>query len=249
MRRAAERQFVVLMAEDAGEDSSPRTYSSLLHEGRIDGLLVASARSGGDVVDRIGANDLPAVFVNRRIEGSGRNVSMREDDAGYLAAQRFVAAGHRRLAQIAGDVDLDTAERRLAGFVEGAREAGIEPTIMRARYEEGDAKRAMQQLLEHSPRPTAVFISNLNQAIGAVAAVGASGLAVPREMSLIACDDDPIIDYLAIPLTTIRMPLADLGAASVDILLRQIEGQEVWDYVVPSPPRLIERGSVAAPPA
>jgi LacI family transcriptional regulator len=249
MAKAADRGFVVLMAEDAGEEAAPQAYSSLLQEGRIDGLLVASARAGGSILQRNPADQLPTVFLNRRMLGTRRNVSMREEDAGHLAAQRFLAEGHRELAQIAGESALDTARRRLAGFVDGAAEAGIEPTIVQAAYDEGDAKKAMRILLERSPRPTAVFISNLNQTIGAVSALGELGVEVPAEMSLIACDDDPIIDFLAIPVTTIRMPLAELGSAAVDLLLRQIEGRETWDYVVPSPPRLIDRGSVAAPPS
>jgi LacI family transcriptional regulator len=248
-RRAAERGFVVLLVEDTGDVEAQRAYRSLVEEGRIDGVLVASARAGSSVLERLGTGAFPSVFLNRRQIGSGRNVAMREEDAGRIAAERFLELGHRRLGQLAGLSELDTAQRRMAGFVETAAREGIKPEVVRASYEEADARAAMRELLALDPRPTAIFISNLNQAIGAVAAVRDAGVRVPEELSLIACDDDPIIDFLEPLLTTIRMPLAELGAAAVDALLAQIDGGEPEDVVVPVAPELVERDSTAPPAA
>jgi LacI family transcriptional regulator len=241
-QRATQRSFVVLLAEDTGEADAQRAYSSLVQEGRIDGLLVASARIGGSILDLLGSGRFPSVFLNRREAGSDRNVSMREEDAGRLAAEHLIAQGHTRLAQLAGPEDFDTAQRRLAGFLEVASAHGLEPEVVRAPFEEAAAREAMHGLLGRSPRPTGIFVSNLNQAIGAVAALHDLHVRVPEELALVACDDDPIIDFLEVPVTTIRMPLAELGAAGVDALLTQIEGDDPHDVVVPTPPELVVRG-------
>jgi LacI family transcriptional regulator len=72
---------------------------------------------------------------------------------------------------------------------------------------------------------------------------------VPEELSVVAYDDLPLADYLTPPLTTIRMPLAELGATAVDALVEQILGAEPEDVVVPGGPEVVVRGSTAAPSA
>jgi LacI family transcriptional regulator len=172
---------------------------------------------------------------------------MREEDAGRLGAMHLLDFGHMRLGLLAGPRDLDTARRRMKGFVDEAGERGADVRVVHAPYDEAGARIAMRELLTLEPRPTAIFMSNLNQAIGAVAAVRDLDVAVPGDVSLIACDEDPIVAFLGVPLTTIRMPLAQLGAAAVDALLEQIAGGAVRDVTIPDPPVVIERASCAAP--
>jgi LacI family transcriptional regulator len=93
-----------------------------------------------------------------------------------------------------------------------------------------------------------VFTSNFNQAIGALAATREAGLRVPEDLSLLTYDDDPISDFLSPPLTGIRMPMHELGAAGVDALLDRLAGLPAADVTVDSPPQLVLRSSTAPPP-
>jgi DNA-binding LacI/PurR family transcriptional regulator len=101
----------------------------------------------------------------------------------------------------------------------------------------------MQALLAHEPTPTAVYIANINQALGAVAAVRESGLRVPAQLSLVSHDDDPVCAFLDAPLTAVRMPLDELGASAVDALIEQIGGAPGRDIVVETAPELVLRRS------
>ena len=94
--------LVVLLAEDTGGTSAQQAYESLVAEGRIDGLLIASARPGNPILKRFAEKMVPCVFVNRRHLGSGCNVSMREEDAGRIVAGHLLELGHRRLGHVAG---------------------------------------------------------------------------------------------------------------------------------------------------
>ena len=161
--RAWERDFVVLLAEDLGASSAQQAYERLVEEGRIDGLLIASARPGSPLFDHLVDDPIPCVFVNRRHLGSGRNAAMREEDAGRLAAEHLLGLGHTRLAHISGPEELDTARRRADGFVDG-RDGGRTSlhrgrrTVRRARRAGGDAGAARPQdaadrrvRVEHQP--------------------------------------------------------------------------------------------------
>ena len=166
-----------------------------------------------------------------------------------IAAEHLIRLGHTALAQIAGPLGLDTASRRAAGFSEAIVSAELQlPALVEAPFEERGAYEAMGRLLQSRARPPGVYVSNLNQAIGALARVRRSGLRVPHDLSLIGYDDDPLTDFLEVPLTAIRMPLRELGATAIDELARQIDGEPARDHEVTTAPLLVVRASTAAPP-
>ena len=157
--------------------SRPRSRWS--SEGRIDGLLIASARPGRPILERFAESHVPCVFVNRRQPGSGRNVSMREEDAGRLAAEHLIGLGHRRLGHLAAAA-LDTRGRRMQGFVDTALAAGAERAGRGGGVRGARRLPRRDELLGGRRPPTGVFVSNLNQAVGALAACAASGLVGAR---------------------------------------------------------------------
>jgi LacI family transcriptional regulator len=106
----------------------------------------------------------------------------------------------------------------------------------------------MHALLEHEAAPTAVYIANINQALGAVAAVRERGLRVPDELSLVCHDDDTVCAFLDPPLSAVLMPLHELGSSAVDALIDQIGGAPGRDVVVDIPPELVLRRSTGPAP-
>jgi DNA-binding LacI/PurR family transcriptional regulator len=248
-REAWEHDRVLLVAEDTEVDADAGdVYERLVRSGRIDGLLIASTRIGRSDHGAFLEDGLPCVFVNRRRPGSGRNVSMGDDEAGRIAARHLLESGHTEIGHVAGPADLDTARRRTEGFIEVLAAAGVEPTRVGADFAVAGGALGATELLEATgPRPTAVFVSNVQQAIGAVSTIRSLGLRIPEDIALVTCDDDPLLEYLEVPVTSIRMPLAELGTAAVDSLLEQIDGQPPRDVVIEVPPRLIVRASSGVP--
>jgi DNA-binding LacI/PurR family transcriptional regulator len=245
--RAWERKFVVLLAEDIGALSAQQAYERLVEEGRIDGLLIASARPDSPLLDRLVDDPIPCVFVNRRHLGSGRNAVMREEDAGRLAAQHLLGLGHIRLAHISGPMELDTARRRAEGFAEAVSAAGHRCSMVAAPFDERGGMAAMQELLGRRTPPTGVFASNINQSVGAIAGARIAGRSIPGDVSLVGYDDDPLCECLEVPLTAIRMPLSELGRVAVDALIDQVKGAAPHDITVETAPELVVRGSTAPP--
>src|SRR5712691_10296386 len=242
--RAWERNFVLVLAEDTGEsEAAEDAYERLVEEGRIDGLLIQSARLGNPHLDHFASGPVPCVFMDRAHPGSGCNVTMRDADAGRMVADHFLDLGHRSLGHLAGPLELDTVARRRNGFVARARAADATPAVVPATLSEEAGYGAMCELLDHPAAPTAVFVANINQALGAVAAVREKGTRVPEELSLVCHDDDPVCGYLDAPLTAVRMPLHELGSTAVDVLLEQVEGAAPRDVVIETAPELVVRRS------
>jgi LacI family transcriptional regulator len=248
--RAWERSFVLVLAEDSGEsDAAENAYERLVEEGRIDGLLIQSARAGNPHLDEFAGGPVPCVFMDRAHPGSGRNVTMRDGDAGRMAAEHLLELGHCSLALLSGPAELDTVTRRRVGFLERLRSAGHSPHSVSAPLTESGGYSAMQALLERVPSPTGVYVANINQAVGAVAAVRNASVRIPDQLSLLCHDDDPVCEYLDVPLTVVRMPLHELGSTAVDVLLEQVEGSLPRDVEIATAPELLRRRSTGpAPP-
>jgi DNA-binding LacI/PurR family transcriptional regulator len=246
--RAWERNFVLVLAEDPGGGTAEHAYERLVEEGRIDGILIQSARLGNPHLDVFAIGPVPCIFMDRAHPGSGRNVTMRDADAGRLVAEHFLELGHRSLAHLAGPPELDTVARRREGFIERALAAASEPVVATAALTEEAGYNAMRELLSHPAAPTAVFLANINQALGAVAAVREARVRVPGELSLLCHDDDPVCAFLDTPLAAIRMPLHELGSTAVDVLLEQVEGAAPRDVEIATAPELVLRRSTGPAP-
>lgn len=249
-RRARDLGYTLLLAEDDSgtgtDDDQVTAFADLVTAGRVDGLLVASARPGHPMVAGLESTSIPYVFINREVPGSSRNVGMDMPGASRQAVDYLYAHGHERIGLISGPADLEPAKVRERGFRDRASELGLsECPIVRGTFSEAGGARACTELLTNHPHVTALYASTLGQAIGAMSAARQLGLAIPEQVSIIAYDDLPLAEFLDPPLTTISMPLLELGAAGVDALIDQIAGNRPVDVTLDTAPAIIERASVA----
>ncbi|TQM35725.1 LacI family DNA-binding transcriptional regulator [Pseudonocardia cypriaca] len=244
-RRAREHGYVVLLAEDTADDGADEAFADLVEAGRVDGLLIASARPGHRLLSSARLARIPHVFVNREVPGSGRNVAMELAAASATAVRYLHGMGHRRIAMVSGPADLQPARLRERGFVDAVRALGLPSELVaRGEFSEQGGASAAGRLLDREPGPTAVYCSTLGQAVGALHAIRTRGLHVPADVSVVTYDDLPLAGYLDPPLTSVAMPLLELGAAAVDAVLQQLAGGPAADVAIRVPPAIVERGSV-----
>jgi LacI family transcriptional regulator len=258
-RAAAAAGYVVLLADADEFVEAGEAYKRLVVERRVDGLLVASASVSDPFLANLAGRDQPVVLVNRRGPSSLSSVTVDDAEGVRLAVAHLMGLGHQRIAHMAGPSDVDTARRRLAGFVSGVAASSYELSpeyVVEASFDEEGGWHAMFRLLELDEPPTAVIVASMSASIGALAAAADRGVTVPRDLSLIGFHDVPLAAYLHPPLTTVRMPLRELGEIGVQTLLGLIDagwagdGDErtTADVMIPTPPRLVHRRSTAPPP-
>jgi LacI family transcriptional regulator, galactose operon repressor len=114
--------------------------------------------------------------------------------------------------------------------------------------QEGGFRCAME-LLALPDRPTAIFAGSDQQALGVYEAARQLGLSIPDQLSVVGFDDLPLARWLPPPLTTVRQPLAEMGAAAAEMLLQLIAGRTLRSQRVELATELVVRLSTAAPPA
>jgi LacI family transcriptional regulator len=247
-RRAEERGFTVVLAEDFEEQEAGEIFARLVIEGRIDGLLIASARPGHPLLVQLEERPVPHVFVNRGSPASNRNVVMNDERAVELVLEHLVSIGHREIVHLCGPPDLETARRRVAIFRELAGKHGLDRAeVVPGGFSERGGADAAGAALGKWPGATALFADTVTQAIGVLGRAYECGISVPRDLTVAAQADTSLAAFLTPALTAVQMPLAELGAAAVDALIEQIETGELRDVAIRTEPRLVPRGSTGRP--
>jgi DNA-binding LacI/PurR family transcriptional regulator len=191
---------------------------------------------------------VPHVYVNRRGPDRGNDVVMDEAGAVRLFVEHVAGLGHRSIVLIDGPKDVDTVHRRVTAARRHCAALGLSIAIRHTPATEEGGWDTTRRMLRAGPLPTACGVGSINQLFGVLAALRDAGVAVPDEVSVVSFDEDECLAFLDVPVTSVCMPLAELGAAAVDALIARVEGDAAGDVLVDGPMFLLSRGSVAPPP-
>lgn len=158
--------------------------------------------------------------------GVGRAVLPDNRGGGILAARHLAELGHRHVLVAAGPAHLATIQNRLAGFCDAWREAGRSaPLVIHATFDREGGRAAV---LDLPAEVTAVFALNDLMAVGAVRALGEKGRRAGVDVSVIGFDDIPLAADVSPALTTIRVPMEEIGRKAVAALHAQPADDPEW---------------------
>lgn len=226
MDREASRRGYLLLLSNLHSGSEHAMTALRAMRGRVDGLVIMAPHLSSDEVATALPADLPAVFINTRNADRSRASMHLDNQAGaHAVADHLVAIGRRGLVHIAGPEGNIDADERAAAFRRRCSELGADCTVVRGDFEEGSGRDAVAQLLSGGFRFDGLFAANDNMAIGALQALRAAGLAVPRDVAVVGFDDIPVARHLE--LTTVQVRIAELGERALVRLLDALEGRPV----------------------
>ncbi|PRY33812.1 LacI family DNA-binding transcriptional regulator [Umezawaea tangerina] len=137
-------------------------------------------------------------------------------------ARELAALGHKRFAVLAGPPSLVVAGDRLAGFKAGLADAGVDlppSAVITGAFTRDGGYAAANDLLAAKTGATCVFAVNDVMALGAMAALRDRGLRVPEDVSVAGFDDIPTLQDLVPGLSTVRLPLEELGERAARLVL------------------------------
>ena len=246
----AQDDYLLMYPMPIGED--PEALKRLLRSGRLDGVVLRMVQDSpvtDALVGMIAEAGLPTVCIERPAAPRFGLYSVTYDDeAGARSATRhLIALGHRRIAHLLGDERYASAQARLKGYRQELTDAGIGVDDDLIRGTEWDMSQAVEgtlSLLELPDPPTAIFAASDDLAIGALEALRAAGRSVPDDVAIVGFDDIPLARDVTPSLTTVRIPLAEIGRRAAELLLAaaRSDGEPVAAPVV-LPVELIHRGS------
>jgi len=247
---AQDRGYGVLVGNTSGAPRREEALARHLLTGAVDGLILLTGRMP-ELLAGIAAEDR-VVAVSERVPAAAiATVAIDHAAAAREAVRHLRDLGHRRIAHIAGPAGNILTAQRLKGFRDAMAEDGLAVPAERIAFGDftfASGTAAMNQLLAAQPRPTAVFCSNDEMAIGAVKAARAHGLAVPGDLSVVGFDDIPFAAAFDPPLTTIQQPRRAMGRVAASLLLDQLENKSGRRRAGALAYKLVVRQSSGPPP-
>ncbi len=228
---AARREGYHILVSGSHSDAGEMLEVLETMHGRVDGLVVMAPDIPLASLREPLAPDLPLVLLNS--SDGGLDAITIDNYGGARAMMRHLNdLGHTRVAFIKGPAHNGDARERLRGFRHVMRAHGSAARALEfgGDFTERSGYDAAKLIAAQKPRPTAIFAANDSMAIGALSALSDLGVDVPRSMSVAGFDDIPIARYVAPPLTTIRVDIAELGRRAFALLLGALghPSQKEW---------------------
>jgi LacI family transcriptional regulator len=211
-------------------------------------ILPPSVSEDQALADILTAAGCPYVRIASVVLDDARSMIKTHDSEGAAAAARHIATlGHERIAHIRGPSTFRSSHERLRGFEEGLAEFGLKldpKLVLEGGYTFESGVACAGKLLERpaSSRPTAVFAGNDEMAVGVYQAARRAGFGVPEDLSIVGFDDTPMASRIWPPLTTVRLPIRDMGKAAAALLVHE-HGES--PNLVSFTPEIIVRQSTA----
>lgn len=230
---------------DAQEEQA--ACMKLVRGGRVDGVILTGSRDHDGLVQELSDAGFPFVLIGRVTERVPISWVNNDNVAvGAMAVEHLLERGHRQIALIGGPKELVVSMDRREGYRQALLVAGIVPD--QAYESEGGFSReggywAMERLLSLPEPPTAVFAADDAMALGALECCKAHGVAVPEQVALVGVNDDPITALLNPPLTTVRIPIFDLGLTAAKTLVEMLQEEAYGPRQIILPSQLVIRAS------
>lgn len=226
--RAQRVQAIVL----AGSGIADEAY-----RGHLCGHIEAFTRAGGR-----------AAFIGRHaIDGDA--VIPDNPGGGRAVARTLLELGHRQIGVITGPMLITSTGDRFDGFRAELGHAGLalrDDAVVEADFSREGGAWAAGLLLDRHPGLTAIFALNDAMALGALGTLRQRGISVPHQVSLVGFDDIPLARDITPPLTTVHVPMQELGARAMALALDTTPREP---RVLHLPTAIVLRGSTGPVPA
>lgn len=218
---------LLLASSDYDYEREQRAVQGLVERG-IDGLILVGETRAQSIYQLLEKKRVP--YVNTwiyREDSPHPCVGFDNAQAAYQIGSYLLDIGHRRIAMVAGiRRGNDRAAARVHGVTAAMAERGVRfdrGHLVEHDYDIAEGRRAASRLLASPNRPTAIVCGNDILAFGVLFECRARGVDVPRDISITGFDDLDLAANIEPPLTTIRVPAAQMGHRAAEYLLARLE--------------------------
>jgi len=244
--------YNAILADSGSKQRSEKGIVETMKARQVDGLILAAARRRDPIVNECIEQGIPLVLVNRTVDRHNVAAVINDDELGIaLALEHLTELGHDRIAYVGGPQNTSTGYLRYRTFLKVSKKIGLETDrhlVANAKaYTEPAGQATLEQIMEHGKRFTAVVAANDLLALGCYDALKKHGLVCPADVSVTGFNDMPYVDRFTPPLTTLHIPLDELGVQAALLLLERIQNPETPAKQLRLAPRLIIRESTAPP--
>jgi LacI family transcriptional regulator len=247
---AAESSYHIVTAFSHGDQDTKKLVAAFAQERRVDAMVIMNLfASTAPVIKSAVRDGMAVVLLDRPVPGLKTPTICIDNVNGADAAMtHLLDLGYRRIAYISGPQDNFDAQQRMEGVRRAMNRAGVALTdelVWQGNFGEESARQALRSYLDRwQSLPEAIFACNDAMAISAMATLQDHGYRVPDDVAIVGFDDIDAARHLG--LTTVRVPMREMGTAAAHAALEKIQGQEPVVSTMLMPAKLMVRRSCGA---
>ncbi len=247
---ASEAGHAVILCNTDESAAREARHLELLAEQRVHSVLITPADPSLEPILKLRERGVSVVLLDHPAElADACSVSVDDRVGGELAINHLLAEGHERIVMVNGASRLYQARERRSGAEEAVRKAGRPKDTLRVievpAFNVSCGRRAGEELLARTDRPTAVFCANDMLALGVLQVMVRAGVQVPDDIAIVGYDDIDFAAAAAVPLTSVRQPRQQIGRTAAELVIGETQEpeQHQHQHIVFTPELVIRESS------
>jgi LacI family transcriptional regulator len=229
MLECAEHGYrMIVELVDTHSDHVERELLGAIAALRPDGIILTPPHSDNQqIVSLLDEQRIPFVRIGSKTNGAGIPVSMDDEGSARHATDYLISLGHKLIGFISGSSEYNLSAWRVNGWRSAMAEAGLsaEGLLAEGDFSYTSGEQGARQLLQATPRPTAIIASNDQMALASLEVARELGLSVPDDLSIISFDNTPLVHFTRPPMTAVDQPIAATAAKAVQLIIAAQKGQ------------------------
>lgn len=237
---------IILSNSDQNKEKELHLINTMLGK-QVDGLVFMGGKITDDHIREFKTSSVP-IALAATVDESGETpaVNINYEQASYDATKLLLSHNNEQVAFVAGPEDTVINHQKLEGYKRAMKEHGhdaVDKWIVTGDYTYDSGIEAFDQLLEMEDRPSAVFVSADEMALGVIHGAQDKGMKVPEDIEVFGFDNTRLATMVRPTLSTVVQPMYDIGAVAMRLLTKYMNKEEVEEQNVILPHRIIERNS------
>jgi LacI family transcriptional regulator len=218
-------------------------------EFKFAGVILMTASESPELCRLLAELECPVVLMNRYLRNMPNldYVIQNNFHGAYEAVSRLIEMGHYRIFHLAGIFGSTTADDRMMGYKKAMADAGYKVTpdmIVEGNLKWKFGYEYSKRLIEEATDATALFIGNDTMALGFISGWTEGGRCIPDDMSILCFDYTPLMDQMAVKISTVGVDAGELGSLTAKLILERISGSDKPPQNIVCQPQLRVRSSV-----
>jgi DNA-binding LacI/PurR family transcriptional regulator len=224
---AFDNNINVILCNISNDRNRIQAYLELMVEKQVDGILLANIATAKDL-NEIEKTGLKYVLINRKPPGYDKNfVGINNPLSSELAVNHLVSLGYKRIAYFGGNLEINTARERKAGFIACMAQHGlaVDPMLVfDGEYSMESGYRNVKKMLEQVKElPEAICAVSDIVAFGVIKGLREAGIRVPEDIAVIGNDNSSFSENFLVPLSSVDHSTYEMGKLSMELLLQMIQ--------------------------
>ena len=224
---AQQKGYVVALCDTQRSREREELFSERLLQSQVDGFIVTGSVMLEERIREWRQRNIPLVLAGRRSAGLGiSGVSVDDVSAGDQATQYLISKGYKKIQFLGGGPDSPATKDRQRGYLDAMESRGLAPLISFGDYSMESGFKEAAKIAKIADRPDAVFAANDLMAIGLIMGLAGFAVKVPHDLAVIGCDDIPMGTLIRPALTSVQIPMYEIGARAMALLLNSLDNGE-----------------------